>query len=167
MYRDAVERKDGDADDDDQHQRHIGKNDAVRVAPERFDRLRDLCSHRIRSGGPDPRTSMEAAAWGDSGHGTLQRGAERQTHASRPIAAATRERSDECALSTHILMVIPTPFVRNAWNGHHYLRSLSKTAIQPVAAGWRTDSCYCLIRTNRKATGRTAVRYRQLPGSAG
>ena len=34
-----VERKDGNADDDDQHQRHIGKNDAVRVAPERFDRL--------------------------------------------------------------------------------------------------------------------------------
>ena len=34
-----VERQDGNADDDDQHQRHIGKNDAVRVAPERFNRL--------------------------------------------------------------------------------------------------------------------------------
>ncbi len=46
------------------------------------------------------RTSVEAAAWGDSGHGTLQHGAEQQSPASRPSAAATREGSDECALST-------------------------------------------------------------------
>ena len=79
----AVERKDGNADDYDQHQRHIGENDAVRVAPEHFDRLCDLCGHRTRSGGTDPQVSMGAAGWGDSGHGTLRRGAERQRSARR------------------------------------------------------------------------------------
>jgi hypothetical protein len=82
----AVERKNGNADDDDQHQRHIGKNDAVGVAPERSNRLGDLSSSRIASDGSDPhfrRIRIGAAAWGDTGHGTLQRGAERQTSTRR------------------------------------------------------------------------------------
>ena len=79
------------------------------------------------------RTSMGAAAWGDSGHGTLQRGAERQTSTRRGRLQPRRVSAlDECALALNVAGH-PYPVPAQRGNGHHYCFRL-KMAIQPVAA---------------------------------
>ena len=136
MYRDAIERKDRDTDDDDQHHRHIGKNDAVRVAPERFDRLCDLSSHHIRTDGSDRRTSMRGRT--HYRHGPCNAVPNDKLYASRPLAPR-RVSALRVRVSTHSVLQ-PCPVRAACWIVIMY--RCCQDGDTADRSGWCTDYCY-------------------------